>query len=102
MRLNGLDRERLDRLAKARGLTRTGVVRELLAEADAGDVPAAPTRSEALLLLFRQARAGSPSAAAALARELRLGDDPAAPAEPVNVGRVRARDLTAAELRLVE
>jgi hypothetical protein len=61
MRLAELDQARLDRLARARGLSRSELVRQLLAEADGAPAPAArpPSRVEALELLADKARGGS-------------------------------------------
>jgi predicted transcriptional regulator len=59
MRLGDADRERLDRLAEARGVTRSEVVRHLLAEADDGPLPGPPDRDELVRLLGEAARGGS-------------------------------------------
>jgi Ribbon-helix-helix protein, copG family len=102
MRLSELERARLDRLADDRGLTRSELVRALLAEADG--VPAAsaapPSRLEALELLQAKARAGNVVAMVALERALRLGGEPATSA-PVKVGPVELAALSSSELRAV-
>jgi Ribbon-helix-helix protein, copG family len=59
MRLGDADRERLDRLAEARGVTRSEVVRHLLAEADDEPLPGPPDRDELVRLLGEAARGGS-------------------------------------------
>jgi hypothetical protein len=101
MRLSELDRARLDRLAHARGLSRSELVRRLLAEAEgAPATPAGVSRSEALHLLADKARSGNVLATIALERALRLGGEPAQPA-PVRTGPVRLDELTADELRAV-
>jgi Ribbon-helix-helix protein, copG family len=101
MRLSELDRARLDRLASARGLSRSELVRRLLAEAEgAPATPAGISRSEALHLLADKARSGSVGAMVALERALRLGGEPALPA-PVKAGPVRLEELTADDLRAV-
>jgi Ribbon-helix-helix protein, copG family len=112
MRLPELDRARLDRLARARRLSRTALVRQLLADADRAGVstedpanrsaapPGAPSRAEALELLADKARGGSVVAMVALERALRLGGEPALSA-PVKTGPVRLEELTADELRAV-
>jgi hypothetical protein len=102
MRLSELDRARLDRLSRARGLTRSELVRSLLAEADGAPAapPGPPSRLEALELLTAKARGGSVVAMMALERALRLGGEPAMPA-PVKPGPVRLEELTADELRAV-
>jgi DNA-binding transcriptional ArsR family regulator len=99
MRLAELDRARLDRLARARGLSRSELVRALLAEAEGAPAarPSAPTRLEALELLADKARSGSVPAAIALERALRLGGEPAVLA-PAKTGPVRLEELTADEL----
>jgi sugar (pentulose or hexulose) kinase len=98
MRLAELDRARLDRLASARGLTRSELVRRLLAEAEGAPAIVRPSRSEALALLAEQARAGSVPAMISLERALRLGGEPAVRA-PVKAGPVRLEELTSEELR---
>lgn len=99
MRLPEPDRARLDRLASARGLTRSELVRRLLREADgAPAMPAGhPSRLEALELLQEKAREGSVAAMVALERALRLGGEPAMPA-PVKTGPVRLEEVTVDEL----
>jgi hypothetical protein len=102
MRLAELDRARLDRLARARGLSRSELVRALLADADSAPTTssAPPSRLEAIELLAEKARGGSVVAMVALERALRLGGEPAMPA-PVKTGPVRLEELTADELRAV-
>jgi Ribbon-helix-helix protein, copG family len=97
MRLGELDRARLDRLAKARGLSRSELVRQLLAKADgAAARPGAPSRLEVLELFAAKARGGS------LARRSRSNGrsgprgEPAKLA-PVKTGPVRLEELTADE-----
>ena len=80
------DRERLTRLARARGCSRADLVRGLLIEAEARDGGLAPIadRDEVLRLLSAKARAGDVRAMLALRSELRRderetdadGDDP--------------------------
>jgi hypothetical protein len=98
MRLAELDRARLDRLAAARGLSRSELVRRLLAEADGAPATVAPSRSEALQLLAEKARSGSVVAMVALERALRLGGEPAMPT-PMKTGPIKLEELTADELR---
>lgn len=95
MRLAELDQARLDRLARARGLNRSELVRQLLAEADGAPAPAArpPSRVEVLELLADKARGGSIGAMVAYERALRLGGEAALPA-PVRTGPVRLAELT--------
>jgi Ribbon-helix-helix protein, copG family len=102
MRLAELDRARLDRLARARGLSRSELVRALLADADGAPTPssALPSRLEAIEMLAEKARGGSVVAMVALERALRLGGDPAV-AVPVKIGHVRLEDLTRDDLRAV-
>jgi hypothetical protein len=59
LRLSSLDRERLDRLAEARGLTQSELVRHLLREADGAPRPEPPDRDELVAILGEQARSGS-------------------------------------------
>jgi hypothetical protein len=59
MRLTAQDRARLERLADARGISRTEVVRHLLAEADDVPLPGPPDREELIRLLGEAARSGS-------------------------------------------
>jgi hypothetical protein len=73
VRLTTDELKRLDTLARKRGCTRSAVLRSVLEPADEG-LPA-PTRAWAIEQLQRHARAGSATAAAALARELRLGGE---------------------------
>ena len=100
MRLAELDRARLDRLARERGLSRSELVRALLAEASGAPAaaPGRPTRQEALELLAAKARSGSVTAAVALERALRIAGEPPA-AAPVKTGPVRLDELTPDELR---
>jgi Ribbon-helix-helix protein, copG family len=102
MRLAELDRARLDRLARARGLSRSELVRALLADADGAPAtrPGAPSRLEALELLADKARTGSVVAMVGLERALRLGGEPAMPV-PVKAGPVELEELTRDELRAV-
>jgi Ribbon-helix-helix protein, copG family len=90
VRLSEIERARLDRLSRARGLTRSELVRALLAEADGADgapATAPPSRSEALRLLADKARGGSVVATIALERALRLEGEPALRA-PVKTGPI--------------
>jgi hypothetical protein len=96
MRLAELDRARLDRLASTRGLSRSELVRRLLAEADGAPATIPPNRSEALQLLAEKARAGSVAAMVALERALRLGGEPAMPVR-VKAGPVSLEELSADE-----
>jgi hypothetical protein len=100
VRLSELDRARLDRLAADRRLTRSDLVRALLADADGAPAKplAHPTRVEALDLLAAKARSGSVVAMVALERALRLGGEPAVSAA-VKAGPVRLEELTSDELR---
>ena len=68
---------RLDRLARERGLSRSELLRALLAEASGAPAaaPEPPTRSEALELLAAKARSGNVAAVVALERALRLAGD---------------------------
>jgi Ribbon-helix-helix protein, copG family len=59
MRLGDADRARLDRLADERGVSRSEVVRHLLAEADNMPRPGPPSHDELLRLLGERAREGS-------------------------------------------
>lgn len=70
MRLSTLDQERLDRLAERSGVTRSEVVRRLLAAADDAPQPEPPDRDELLRLLGEMARHGSCRAAETLLRRL--------------------------------
>jgi hypothetical protein len=97
VRVNDEELAELDAVAARAGLTRSRLVRQLIANSN-GSVSSVPSRREALELLAAKARAGNVAAAIALERALRLAE-PVSP-EPVKVGPVSLDELRA-ELRVV-
>jgi hypothetical protein len=97
VRLNDAERAELERRARASGLARAAILRSALTLAPLAAAEP-PTREEVLGLLLEQARGGNATAAASLARELRI--EPPSDHELPD-GPVSAEDLRA-ELRRIK
>ncbi len=89
--MNDEELAELDARATEAGLTRSRLIRRVIANSPDEESPA-PNRQEALALLAAAARSGNVQAMVALERALRLADDPAE-ALPVESGPVRLADL---------
>ena len=97
VRVNDEELVQLDAAAARAGLTRSRVVRQLIANSAYASVSPVPSRREALELLAANARAGNVAAAIALERALRLAEPGAA--KPVKVGPISLDELRS-ELRV--
>jgi hypothetical protein len=97
VRVNKEELAELDAVAARAGLTRSRMLRQLIANSSDGSVAPVPSRREVLDLLAAKARAGNVTAAIALERALRLAE-PVAP-ESAKVGPISLDELRA-ELRV--
>jgi hypothetical protein len=97
VRVNEEELAQLDAVAARAGLSRSRMVRQLIANSADGRFSAVPSRREALELLAAKARAGNVAAAIALERALRLTESVAP--EQGKVGPISLDELRA-ELRI--
>jgi hypothetical protein len=97
VRLTDAERAELERRSRETGLSRAAILRSALTKAPLG-AGEPPTREEVLGLLLEQAREGNATAAASLARELRI--EPPSDHELPD-GPVSSEDLRA-ELRRIK